>query len=128
MPGQTGSQLFDSPPHTLDIYLPDAPTTDPGGGVQLNWPATPSQAAAPCLISTSGSSRTMAQGQEENTVNSRIGFLSSVLQVTLIPGTKFVAPDTGRTLIMESFAPGRPSGYGASDIPAFTYVNAYEML
>lgn len=125
MPGQSGAALFESPPHAVDIYLPDAPTFDSGGGTKLNWPATPSQEDAPCSINTSGASRQMRQGQNSITVGNRVAFYSAALTVTLTQGTKLIARDTGRTFIIQGLqGPGR--AYGT--IPAFTYCTCDEIL
>jgi hypothetical protein len=132
MPAQRGSQLFDSPPHVVDIYLPDAPATDSGGGVRLAWPDYPSQTECPCSINTNGSSSGVRQGQLNITVGNRIAFLSSTLEVSLVRGTKMVAVgqgETGRTFIVTGIcSPNRPYGNSVTDIPALTYVDAEEIL
>lgn len=121
----TGSSLYNNAPHSVDIYLPTAPTTDSGGGVKLGFPTTPSQKSAPCQINTSGASRVMRQGQNTITVGNKISFLTSLLTVTLTQGAKLVATDTGRTFIIDGLTgPNRQMG----GIPAFTYVDASEIL
>lgn len=126
----SGSQLFDDPPHSVDIYLPTGTTTDSGGGVKLNFPPTPSQSEVPCTINTSGASQVMRQGQNSVTVGNRISFLSSALTITLSQGVKLVATDTGRTFIVRGLtSPGRShDNRGVQSIPAFTYIDADEIL
>lgn len=120
-----GSQLFDAPPHSVDIYLPDAPTTDSGGGVKLNWPTTPSQIACGCSINTNGSRPEMREGRTGITRNNRIAFLTATLTVTLIVGTKMIATDSGRTFVITGIdSPNRAQG----SIPALSYVTADEYL
>lgn len=119
-------------PHRVDIYLPDAPTLDSGGGDKLNWPASPSQAAVHCLCSTFGSSTVRRQDREGNTTTHRVAFLTEELEVTLIAGTKFVTsatdPDPGKTFLITGLTtPGRPAGHAIQDIPAFTYVICEEL-
>lgn len=127
---QMGSQLFDSPPHRVDIYLPSAPGRDSGGGVALNWPVTPDQADCPCSINTNGASTSKMQSQDNISVGNRIAFKTATLEVTLVRGTKMIALDTGRTFIVSGLAsPNRPYDLSVnSGIPALTYVDAYEIL
>lgn len=123
--------LYDDPTHTVDIYLPIAPTTDSGGGVVLNWAALPSQTSVPCQINTYGSSgfsrssRALRQKQNTITVWSRIGFKTEALQITLVQGMKLIATDTGRTFIVQALeSPNRAEG----GIPALSYVTCEEIL
>ena len=126
----TGSALYDDPPHLVEIYLPNAPTFDDGGGVKLNWVTLPSQEDVPCSIDMHWAQEVVRQDRRGNTAYSRVGFLTSRLTVALVAGTKFItqAPDAGRTFIMHSFInPGRGYGDTIISIPAFTYVVCHEL-
>jgi len=117
--------ILDMPPHTIDIYLPLAPTQDYGGGVQLNWADTPDQSSCPCIINTTSSGQMMMLGQNQVRTGNVIGILSSALSVTLVRGTKLVATDTGRTFILQGLrSPNRQAG----NIPPISYIDAMEMI
>lgn len=128
MAAPSGTLLYQSPPHEVDIYLPDAPTTDTGGGVKHGYPASPSQSKCPCSINTQGAGTTMRQAQNVISVNNRIAFLTAALTVTLVPMTKLVAVDSGRTFIIQGLqSPNRSYGDSVQSIPAMTYVVADEI-
>lgn len=117
--------LWANPPHSVDIYLANAPTEDDGGGTTLNWPSTPSQAGCPCSIATLSASTITRYAQAGITVSHQIGILTAALSVQLQRGTKYIVPDTGATYIQVGLrSPDR--AYGT--IPMLTYINVIQQL
>lgn len=124
MAGQSGTLIWQDLPHLVDIYLPAAPTVDGGGGLKLNWSATPDQEDVPCSNNQGGGGNVMRQKRTGNTITGQVAFLTSTLEVEIVAGTKFVTKgeDAGRTLIFTGFSgPNRAYGHYEQDIPAFTY-------
>lgn len=125
-----GSALYDNPPHMVDIYLPNAPTIDEGGGVKLNWVSVPSQENVPCSIDMHWSQEVVRQDRRGNTSYARVGFLTARLTVMIIAGTKLITkePDAGKTFIVHSFInPNRPYGDTIVSIPALTYCICHQL-
>lgn len=124
-----GSLLYEDPPHSVDIYLPAAPTVDAGGGIKQSW--TLAQSDVPCSINQGGGSNAMRQKRMGNTITGQVAFLSEKLTVTIVAGTKFITKDEdpGQTLLFEGFsAPNRAYGHYAQDLPAFTYCRYSQQL
>lgn len=114
--------LFDNPPHRVSIYSTST-SQDAGGGVTLNYSATPAQAAVPCLLNTASARTVDWYSQSGNLVSHTVAFASSALAVALTNDMKFTDDDTGKTYKIVGIRAGRAMG----TVPALTYADVQQL-